>query len=212
MEAFRSRQKGNHEGGTLKMLARSVFRSKMSCCFCGSGFGILQQCETLLLEQRGTSISTKTLSWLWRNRFPHAATLCKANTVPIDTYKPENSNWYVEYIDGMRIVDPTKLKFGDEKHLKGGELYTTCGRRCTGEIPPVAVSPNLRNTYSIAGFCCRYDCVGVSSFNPPAHQHRLVVIFRRCMRVDCGRLVEARRCACRGQCGNSRGGRKHKFA
>jgi hypothetical protein len=115
----------------------------------------IYQYKQLLFEQHGTTISKKTLSLWWRNRFPYAATLRKPNVIPVDKYRPENWLRYLEYIDIMRIINPAKLKFGDEKHLKGGELYTTCGRRCpfTGEVPAVTVASDFRNTYSLTGFC-----------------------------------------------------------
>lgn len=53
------------------------------------------------------------------------------------------------------MVDPKRLKFGDEKLLKAQDLYNRKVRRnpITGEIPPVLTSPDFRNTYTITGFC-----------------------------------------------------------
>jgi hypothetical protein len=58
----------------------------------------------------------------------------------------------------MRIiskVDPVRLKFGDEKHLKGAEIYCRKTRRnvLTGEVPPCFTAPDFRNTYTILGLC-----------------------------------------------------------
>ena len=50
---------------------------------------------------------------------------------------------------------PERCKFGDEKHLKGQELYCRDVRRnpITGEVPPIVTDPDFRNTHSITGFC-----------------------------------------------------------
>ena len=51
--------------------------------------------------------------------------------------------------------DPIRIKYGDEKHLKGQELFNRPTRRdpLTGERPPMLVPPDFRNTYTIIGFC-----------------------------------------------------------
>jgi hypothetical protein len=74
-------------------------------------------------------------------------------------------------MDILRIVNPSKLKFGDEKHLKGGELYTTCGRQCpfTGAVPSIMVASDFWNTYSLTGFCCIDTAVPACYYT--IHQH-----------------------------------------
>ena len=61
----------------------------------------------------------------------------------------------VEYLLTLSVLARHRIKFGDEKHLKGSELYCRKCRRnvLTGEVPPIMTHPDFRNTYSIVGFC-----------------------------------------------------------
>jgi hypothetical protein len=50
-------------------------------------------------------------------------------------------------------VSPLQVKFGDEKLLKGTEVY--CRQtRWNGVVPPCFTSSDFRNTYPIIGFSC----------------------------------------------------------
>ena len=53
------------------------------------------------------------------------------------------------------MVNPVRIKFGDEKLLKGHELFLRNVQRnpLTGEVPAVLTTPDFRNTYSLTGFC-----------------------------------------------------------
>ena len=85
------------------------------------------------------------------------------NKVPIDKWKPENVERAQEFIQLIYQVDPFRLKFCDEAHLKSERLYTKNGRRCpvTGVLEPVIVGSDFRNAYSITGFC------GIAPDTPP---------------------------------------------
>ena len=115
----------------------------------------LSQYCMYLRVQRGTIVSESTISRWFLTRFPFKGSFRKPNLVPIDKFKPNNILRAKDYIDFVKNIDPFRLKFGDEKHLKGSELFCTKGRRnpLTGEIPSVSTSSDFRNTYSIIGFC-----------------------------------------------------------
>jgi transposase len=53
------------------------------------------------------------------------------------------------------MFDPSRIKFGDEKHLKGQELYNRNVRRdpITGFIPDTYTNGDFCNTYALTGFC-----------------------------------------------------------
>ncbi len=51
------------------------------------------------------------------------------NQVLIDKYKPENILRLLEFMDKMLRINPHRLKFCDEKHLKGAELFNWKGQR-----------------------------------------------------------------------------------
>ncbi|KAL7525047.1 hypothetical protein ACHAXR_003207, partial [Thalassiosira sp. AJA248-18] len=55
----------------------------------------------------------------------------------------------------IAFIDPERIKFGDEKHLKGDEVFNRKVRRnvLTGEVPEMVVSPDFRNRYNLTGFC-----------------------------------------------------------
>lgn len=111
-----------------------------------------------LFHATGTITSTSTISRFWKNGFDTSATFRKPNMVPIDKYKPENIERAVEYIHTILALDPRRLKFTDEKSLKGAEIFNRRVRRdpLTGEVAPIVTDPDFRNTYTIIGLWCRH--------------------------------------------------------
>ena len=83
--------------------------------------------------------------------------------VPIDKFKPENIERALEYIHAVLSLDQSRLKFVDEKSLKGAEIFNRKVRRdpITGEVPSIITDSDFRNTYTIIGFC------GVDTSAPP---------------------------------------------
>jgi hypothetical protein len=53
------------------------------------------------------------------------------------------------------MLPAANIKFADEKHLKGQEIFNKNGRRCpvTGDLEPVIVDPDFRNSHTIIGCC-----------------------------------------------------------
>ena len=105
----------------------------------------------------GTIVSKSTISRFFTNAFPHRGGLCRPNLVPFDKFRPENIEKAIEYeyIDFIADIAPERIKFGDEKHLKGDEIFNRKVRRnpLTGEVPEMIVSPDFRNRYNLTGFC-----------------------------------------------------------
>jgi hypothetical protein len=79
----------------------------------------------------------------------------KANNVPADKFKVDNCIRYAEYIQEVKKISPWRMKFVDEKSLKGAELFTKKSRvdPLTGLIDNRLVPSDFRNTYSIIGIC-----------------------------------------------------------
>ena len=75
--------------------------------------------------------------------------------VPYDKFRPENEGRACEFIYMLSNFAPERVKFGDEKSLKGQELYNRKVRVDpeTGIAPPVVTGTDFRNTHSITGFC-----------------------------------------------------------
>jgi hypothetical protein len=75
--------------------------------------------------------------------------------VPIDKFKPENIERALEYIHAVLSLDQSRLKFVDEKSLKGAEIFNRKVRRdpITGEVPSIITDSDFRNTYTIIGLC-----------------------------------------------------------
>lgn len=103
----------------------------------------------------GTIVSESTISRVFRNKFPYKATLQRPNIVPIDKFRPENRERAVQYLAYISTINPLRIKFGDEKHLKGRDVFNRHNRAnpFTGLVPPLVTPPDFRNTYSITGFC-----------------------------------------------------------
>lgn len=103
----------------------------------------------------GTIVSKSTVSRWFNHGFPYKGGLRKANIQPFDKFKPANIEKAYEYLAIMARIDPTRIKFGDEKHLKGKDIVHSVTRRdvLTGIVPPVTSDPDWRNAFSIIGIC-----------------------------------------------------------
>ena len=102
-----------------------------------------------------TIVSRSTISRFFTDAFPHRSGLCRPNLVPYDKFRPANIEKAIEYIELIADISPERIKFGDEKHLKGDEVFNRKVRRnpLTGEVPEMIVSPDFRNRYNLTGFC-----------------------------------------------------------
>jgi hypothetical protein len=111
-------------------------------------------------------VSTSTVSRVWSHAFEFKASFLKPNLVPRDKFKIENVARAREFIDIVKQIDPVRLKFCDEKHLKGSEIYNMKSRRdpLTGFVADVHTESDFRNTWTIIGFC-GYDMSTVPFFH-----------------------------------------------
>jgi len=108
-----------------------------------------------LFNATGTITSTSTLCRFWQSGFDTPASLRKPNMIPIDKFKPNNISRAIDYIQLVLSLDPRRLKFADEKSLKGAEIFNRKVRKdpLTGVVKPILTDPDFRNTYTIIGFC-----------------------------------------------------------
>ena len=77
------------------------------------------------------------------------------NLVPYDKFRPHNVEKAVEYFKALARINPSRLKYADEKSLKGKDICNKKARGdpLTGIVHPAMTDPDLRNTYSIIGIC-----------------------------------------------------------
>jgi hypothetical protein len=75
--------------------------------------------------------------------------------VPIDKYSPDNCLRLMEYMNIITQIDPMRLKFCNEKHLKGRGLILWKGWRDsqTGIAEHVCIPSDFQNAYTIIGIC-----------------------------------------------------------
>ena len=75
--------------------------------------------------------------------------------MPYDKFRPGNIEKAWEYLGHLSKISPERLKYGDEKSLKGRAIFNKKARRdvLTGLVPRTITDPDLRNTYSIIGIC-----------------------------------------------------------
>jgi len=68
--------------------------------------------------------------------FSHQWGIQEANPVPIDKFKEKNCMRAQEYLEALSLIAPHKLRFGDEKLIKGVEVYCRRTRRnvLTGKL------------------------------------------------------------------------------
>ena len=103
----------------------------------------------------GTQVSNTLLCRFFKEAFPFSGGLYRPNLIPFDKFRPENCIRAMEYFDIIANVNPHRIKFGDEKSLKGREVFNRKVRQnpLTGEVPPIRTTPDFTNTYSLTGFC-----------------------------------------------------------
>jgi hypothetical protein len=91
---------------------------------------------------------------MWfKTRFSFKGSLRVTNDVPRDKFRPANIERYDKYLAFINQINPRRLKFVDEKMLKGAEVFNRKARAdpLTGIVPESVVDPDFRNTYSIIG-------------------------------------------------------------
>lgn len=103
----------------------------------------------------GKSVSTSTVSRFFNHSFEIKGSLRKPNLIPCDKFKPINIQRAIECLNIVAQMNPARLKFTDEKLLKGEEIHNRKTRRntLTGEIPVVHTESDFRNTHSVTGIC-----------------------------------------------------------
>ena len=85
----------------------------------------------------GTIISQSTVSRI-------KGCLCKANFVPFDKFRPANIEKAVQYLRYLVQFDPRRVKYADEKSIKGRYIYNKKARSdvLTGIIPATMIDSN----------------------------------------------------------------------
>lgn len=84
----------------------------------------------------GTVTSKSVVSRWFNHFFPISGKFRKPNLVPVDKFKPQNYWKAQEYLEAISLISPNRLRFGDEKLIKGAEVYCRRTRRniLTGEL------------------------------------------------------------------------------
>ena len=109
-----------------------------------------------LAMDRGTIVSYSVVSRWFTTAFPFKGGMRKLNKDPIDKFTDNNTLRRMVYLLRASQVPTDRFVFGDEKPLKGGDLFNRVGRAdpITGLIEDFVVDSDWRNTYSITGLCC----------------------------------------------------------
>jgi hypothetical protein len=127
----------------------------LNCLFCRKPTRSLSSYVHELYCHRGTIMSENVVSKFFNHAFEICGGLCMPNLVPYDKFRPHNIKKAVEYIKALARIDPSWLKYADEKSLKGKDICNKKARwdPLTGIVPPTMTDPDLCNTYSIIGIC-----------------------------------------------------------
>jgi hypothetical protein len=89
-----------------------------------------------LYSLTGTDVSESTISRVLLTAFPYSSGFRRPNLVPYDKFRPENIARAMQYLSVMCQVDPFRVIFGDEKLLRGEDLFNRMNRvdPLTGEV------------------------------------------------------------------------------
>jgi hypothetical protein len=103
----------------------------------------------------GTIVSANTMSRWFDDAFPIQGRLRVPNPVPYDKFRPRNLEKAWEYLNHIARISLERLKYGDEKSLKGKAIFNKKAQRdvLTGLVPHTMMDPDLRNRSSIIGIC-----------------------------------------------------------
>lgn len=106
-----------------------------------------------LEDYTGKRVGKSTISRVFLESFPVKAGFVTPNLVPYDKFSHKNEATAWEYLYFICKTNLIRVKFGDEKSLKGQELYPRKVRKdpLTGLAPDVMVDSDFRNTHSITG-------------------------------------------------------------
>ena len=85
----------------------------------------------------GTVVCQTTVAGFFKEAFPYRDGLYRPNLVQYHKFRPANLEKATEYLNFISLIEPDRIKFGDEKLLKGQELFSRNVRRnlLTGDIP-----------------------------------------------------------------------------
>mmetsp|Transcript_32652 Transcript_32652/g.68486 ORF Transcript_32652/g.68486 Transcript_32652/m.68486 type:complete len:205 (-) Transcript_32652:574-1188(-) len=78
-----------------------------------------QSCIQWLYEYTGKVVHQSTIARFFLYAFPIKGGFVSTNLVPYDKYRPANESRAYEYIYMLSHFAPERVKFGDEKSLKG---------------------------------------------------------------------------------------------
>jgi hypothetical protein len=108
-----------------------------------------------LATDRGTFVSRVVIGKWFLPTFPFKGSMRKLNKVPINKYPNNNILHCAELMYCVKQIPPWHIVFGDEKPLKGGELFNRWGRAdpLTGVVKDFVVDLDWCNTYAITGLC-----------------------------------------------------------
>ncbi len=122
-------------------------------------YRLLRSYRDWLLYFTGTDVSMDTISNFFKHGLPFRGSLVKPNLVPWDKLTTENTIRAYEFIEVLRTLNPNRVIFCDEKHLKGEEFWSKRVRRdpTTGDVPAIRTCADFRNTYTIIGLCTMND-------------------------------------------------------
>jgi hypothetical protein len=115
----------------------------------------------------GRAVSTTTISDWFLYANPYRGSIRKSNKVPFAKFASKNIQKFQKYEQIVGGIYPRKIKFCDEKSLKGLELIGTSVRidPLTGHVPPALMPRDFKVRYSIIGIC------GMDVTVPPMFYH-----------------------------------------
>jgi hypothetical protein len=108
-----------------------------------------------LATDRGTFVSRAVIGKWFLTTFPFKGSMRKLNKVPINKFTDNNILHCAEFMYCVEQIPPWCLVFGDEKPLKGGELFNRwgCADPLTGVVKDFVLDSDWHNTYAITGLC-----------------------------------------------------------
>jgi hypothetical protein len=103
----------------------------------------------------GTIVLSGTVLRCFKHAFPAWGWLCVPDLIPYDKFRPCKMEKAWEYLGCISKISPERLKYGNEKSLKGKAIFNKLAQRdvLTGLVPHTMTNLDLQITYSIIRIC-----------------------------------------------------------
>lgn len=124
-----------------------------------------------LAEAFGTLVSPPFISKWFNGRFRFKGNFVVPDVTPLDKYRPENIERWIEFVSIMEHINPLRAHFIDEAKIAGKDFYHRKARKNPndGTVPATKVGSDFRKSWNI---------IASTNCNPNKKAFEWIISFR----------------------------------